>query len=382
MQLEIISEDEDKTILKARMLNNKKKTIHLISKPGLNSIGIFSINNIPFGMYDPEIKKIAIEKEAWEAILEHEIMHIFPEFTAQWYSTLDILPEEFDIDTKRIIPNIFEDIAINHTLFRWESSPVRAGSFKIKNVIQKIIQFAQEVKYRSNLPPTIAVVRELMNNIHTELISNLIRQRENTNEKKEIHLNFQGRIYGDVVPNLLRHLKYFINSNAVSLNIDERTVICNIKLKGKNIGNPVVETRCNGVVVPQFVYLSPNIINNIYDNLDVHFAEAYNIKVDKLRNMAYNNYKKIFRTYKNKEKIDNKSRLINFTPNIYSEDNRIIFDFNLETSESRKNNPIKNKEIKFNLGTLNIKTERAETPWERYNSIKNSELFRLKKWIK
>ncbi len=141
-----------------------------------------------------------------------------------------------------------------------------------------------------------------MNNAHNELISNIMRQRENNTENKEIHLSIQGKIFDDVAPSLLRQLNNLIDSNAVSLSVDQRSVVCNIKLEGKNIGNPLVETRCNGVVIPQFVHLSSNIINPIYDTLDVHFAEAYDIKIEELRKMAYNNYKKILREHNNKEK--------------------------------------------------------------------------------
>ena len=42
---------------------------------------------------------------------------------------------------------------------------------------------------------------------------------------------------------------------------------------------------------------------------------------------------------------------------------------------------VKNRKIKFDIGNLDIKSERAETPWERYSSIKSSELLRLKKWV-
>ena len=33
------------------------------------------------------------------------------------------------------------------------------------------------------------------------------------------------------------------------------------------------------------------------------------------------------------------------------------------------------------IGNLDIKSERAETSWERYSGIKSSELFRLEKWV-
>ena len=65
MFYKILSEDSEKTIVKVNTFSNKNKNIHLICDPDFDSIGICSISNIPFGIYSPEFKELAIKEGAW-----------------------------------------------------------------------------------------------------------------------------------------------------------------------------------------------------------------------------------------------------------------------------------------------------------------------------
>ena len=83
-------------------------------------------------------------------------------------------------------------------------------------------------------------------------------------------------------------MKYFRENETK----ENRHAIIDLKVNRGKINRPPFETRYEGKTIPQFVTLNQRIISKIYDLLDIHFSEAYNIDVMKLRKDAYVNYKK------------------------------------------------------------------------------------------
>ena len=383
MQWKVLAEDDTKIILQVKTLDNKIKKIHLISKPGSNTIGIFYVDSIPLGIFDPKVREKATKMGVWNALLDHEVMHLYPEFVSQWYSIMDVLPIPFDINIKRLIPNILEDIAINHTLFRWEVSPIRGGpDFKKANIIEKLTKYAREERQPNNLPSSVAAVQGLLNNVHMRLLNNLIHRKKQTEKRKDVHIRLKHRVFGEVTPYILKNLNELINSNAVSLKVNGRTVVYRINIIRKQIGLPLLEARCNGRIIPQYVHLCPTLINPIYDALDIHFAGAYDIKVEKLRKVAYDNYKKTIMSYEDSRGNYNREmKCVVPIPRIYGENRRVIFDFSSKTSEKKDVIDLQKTSFEYDMGKLDIEAGEPLRPWERMNSIRMAELLRLKKWV-
>ena len=383
MNWEVITEDDKQIILQVKTLDNKTKRVHLISSPGSNTVGVFYIDDIPIGIFDPEIKEKSIKLGVWNALLDHEVMHLYPEFVAQWYSVMDVFPEIIDINIKRLIPNVFEGIAINHTLFLWEASPIRGGPyFKKSEITEKVVRYYKEICQSNNIPPSVAAVRELLSNVHIDLLENIIAQKKHGEKRTDIHVRLKNKIYGEVTPFILNNLNKLLNSFAVSLSVNGRTVVCEMNIKREQTPIPLFETRCNGRIIPQYVHLCSRLINPIYDSLDVHFAEAYDIKVEKLRKAAYHNYKKTIRNYKNKKikRRDNKKSIVLF-PSSYKENKKLIFDFSLKMSDRKIGGVPRKITINNEIGKMEITSGEVIEPWERLERIRMAELLRLKKWM-
>ena len=370
------NEDEERLIVMVKTFRGKIENIILIPNKDINTV---AISTRKFGFFNPDFKEIALKNNIWDAIILHESMHCFPEFISPWYAPIEILPEKLEKYKMRIIPNSIEDIVINHTLWLWEESPIRSGGYNVPNITKKLIRYFNEFPFPYSLPASIKAIAEYMGKLHFSVLQCVMQQKEGKNCTPHIYL--KNKIYGGITKSLARYINELCNSRAVTLSEGGITLQVKINIS-KNI---LYETRYRGRSIPQYVPVRTDIISQIYDLLDLHFAEAYDIKVEKLREKAFEHYKKIISAYRSKKRFRKGcEKEVILYPSVYGENKHLVFDFLLKISDKQlpSSTSFIRKSIDFGYGKMTLTKGEIVEPWEKKERIRKIELQRLKKWIK
>jgi hypothetical protein len=379
MWLKILQENDEAFVLNAKTFSEGKKTIYFFPSKRVDTINVWEIDRLS-GLYNPIFKKKAESLDFWYAVTTHEVMHFFSEFIAPWYAPMDVLPEGQSSVVLPIIPNVIEDIVINHTLWLWEENPIRSAGYSLPGITEKLIICHENFPFKPSLPPSVRAVVENLNMIHIDILKLIIKQKRNS-EIKESHFHLKNRLQGNIFHSLAPLVNTLLNSRAVSVTKDGRTINVNLNITGTNTKLLVYETRYKGKPIPQFVPLNNEIVAKIYDLLDEHFAKTYDIKLDTLRKKAYTSYKKKLANHRQKasdKKNNAKSMMI--LPRIYRKYNSLIVDFNLkyenniqERYPEKKGEPV--------IQNMMISRDFVSKSWERFTRMKSGELLRLKKWL-
>jgi len=373
MWIKKLQDTDEALVLKVKTFSEGEKTVCFFPSEIVDTIDVGVFDKLS-GFYNPDFKEKAEELHFWDEILVHEVLHFYKEFIAPWYATIDVLPDDIPSEVISTVPNLIEDIAINHTLWLWEVNPMRSAGYGVPNITEKLIQYYDNFLDSSSLPSSLAAVQECIGIFHFEILKQISNQRKEF-KKTESCIHLKNTIYIDI-KSLSNKINHLINTLAVSLNVEKNSMIVNLNINPGKINRPSFETRYKGTPIPQFVTLNQVIISNIYDLLDIHFSEAYNIDIMKLRKDAYLNYKKTILDEKKKaSKIINNVKSFRFNFEKRVEKNKHIIDFYFDIVDKKSN--LKNTD----KSDKRISVEQKIVPWEKYTRMKSSELLRLKKWV-
>jgi hypothetical protein len=378
---EIINQSEDSFVLKTKTFSEGDKKVFFVSSDEADTIFVCRKES-PLGYFNPDFKTEALEMGVWDALLGHESLHCCSEFIAPWYAPIDILPETLSDNLKTLIPNSIEDLVINHTLWLWEENPIRSGGYAIPDVTEKLIKCFEKFPYQSSSPSSVAAVVECFGKFHVTILKSILKQREGSKTEDD-SISLKNTIRGNVIQPLAKEVNGLFNSLAVSLSKEKRTVnvILNIAERGRP-NRPSFEARYDRKPVPQYVPLHLDGVRRIYDLLDVHFAEAYNMRVSALRKEAYENYKKVILSQKKQSARgqDDEKSVVLF-PNIYREDKKLICDFSLQIINKKSDLLSGTRIINHEKGNMEITGGVLLEPWERFERMRMFELRRLKQWV-
>ena len=374
MWIKKLQDTDEALVLKAKTFSEGEKTICFFPSEIVDTIQVGVFDKLS-GFYNPDFKEKAEELHFWDEILVHEILHFYQEFIAPWYATIDVLPDDISSEVISIIPNLIEDIAINHTLWLWEVNPIRSAGYRVPNMTEKLILYYDNLSDSSSLPSPLAAIQECIGMFHFEILKQISNQRKKF-QKTESHIHLKNIIYIDIT-SLANKMNHLINTLAVCLNVEKNSMIVNLNINPGEISRPPFETRYKGNPIPQFVTFNQRIISEIYDLLDIHFSQAYNIDIMKLRKNAYWNYKKFILDEKKKALTNiNKIKSFRFNFKERVEKNKNIIDFYFDIIDEKPD--LKN----INKSDNKVSFEQKIEPWEKYTRMKSFELTRLKKWVK
>ena len=157
---EVLSDSDDAIVLSVKTFSEGIKKVCFVPSDEIDTILVFRKES-PLGMFNPDFKKKAIQKDVWDILLGHESLHCCSEFIAPWYAPIDILPEAIPDTLKTLIPNAIEDLAINHTLWLWEENPMRSAGYVIPNFTEGLIKCCEDLPHYLVAPSPLAAVVEL-----------------------------------------------------------------------------------------------------------------------------------------------------------------------------------------------------------------------------
>jgi hypothetical protein len=341
-------------------------------------------------LYNPCFRKRAQKCGVWEAALFHEAMHCLPEFFVPWYSVIDVLPEELKPWQKTLIPNLIEDIIINHTLWLWEISPIRTTNvFRKLGIIKELIQYWEGFKFAPPLPASISAVFQFFSEIHMKSLQKIMQNRNETELSIDIHL--KNPLSRELINPILNNIALLLNQRAVSLSLKNRTIEVYLDITRKDsLKVPHYETRLDGKTIPQYIPANFSYISQIYDLLDIHFAKSYDVDLKNLRRRALDAYKKRLKDkMKTKKTISptNSDKTIYLDWKSYIENTLLVYDFGLKSSQKhskKKQSYVSSPHYSdSNYLVKQVINEKSSitNPWERWTRIKISELLRLEKHI-
>jgi hypothetical protein len=378
---EVLSDSDDAIVLSVRTFSEGIKKVCFVPSDEIDTILVLRKES-PLGLFNRDFKKKAVQKDIWDILLGHESLHCCSEFIAPWYAPIDILPEAIPNTLKTLIPNAIEDLVINHTLWLWEENPMRSAGYVIPNFTERLIKCCEELPQHSIVPSPLAAVVELIGQSHLATLKSVLNQRKgNRAEAQSILL--KNIIHGNIIRPLAGEINGLFNSLAVSLLKEKRTVKVNLEISTKGRPNrPLYETKYDGKPIPQYIPLHLDGVRRIYDLFDIHFAEAYGMKVDTLRKDSYENYKKVIFNRKTQLSRENKSKKsIVLFPKIYRENNKLICDFSLQLINEKSTKLSEKKVINLENGEMEITGSELLEPWERFERMRMFELRRLQQWV-
>lgn len=372
MWIKLLQDTDDSLVLKVKTISEGEKTVCFFPSENVDTINVMEFDKLS-GVYNSIFKEKAKTLDFWSAVTTHEVMHFFSEFIAPWYAPIDILSKYQYIEMTPIIPNIIEDIAINNTLWLWEFNPIRSAGYTIPGITGRLIKCHEEFPFRSQLPFPISAVVENLNMIHMGLLKRSLEQSKD-DTPKNIHIHLRNKLQGNIFHSVEILLNTFINSRAVSLTKNNRTMYVNLNINGIALNTPVYETQYRGKRIPQYVPVNNELITKIYDFLDEHFAEAYDIKVDTLRREAYTCYKKKLSDQMRKTYNKNDQKYMALSWKIFEKNRKLIFNFDLIDDKFEK-------KVDCSIGDMDVRSGLGADSWEQFTRMKLSELLRLKKWV-
>jgi|GEM_PF-4624176 len=280
----ILEENKDSFVLEVYTFRRKKKNVLFCSDPGSNTVMIAKKDGKLLGYYDPDLRDQANKLGIWEAVLSHEALHCNQEFTAPYYLGIDVIPANIGIQEKYLVPNMIEDVVINHTIWLWEQSPFRCPKrFREPNLVEKLIRYYDLAPRFPSTNAGIDTLQKWFLQAHMTALKGIQNIKSKGKNEKRIDIYVEDEkdkdISSEIIPNIFRML----NGRATVISDGDKHIIAILEPKIIGYKSPIYETRYKKKIIPQFVPIDKSIINSIYHLLDIYFARTYNMELNDMR---------------------------------------------------------------------------------------------------
>jgi len=332
MWWKVIGGDDDFFVIEIDTFRGEKVRVPFTSAPDSNIIMIAKIGGKFQGFYDPYLHKQATELGIWDAVLSHEALHCNQEFIAPYYPGIDLIPANIGIQEKYLVPNMIEDVVINHTIWLWEQSPFRCPKrFREQNLVEKIIRYYKLAPSFPSHNVGIDALQKWFLQAHMTALKGVQNIKSKDKHEKGIDIYVEDEKDKDISSAIISNIFRLLNGRATSLYEGAKHIIAFLEPKIPGYKSPLYETRYKGKVIPQFVPMDKSIISSIYHLLDIYFARTYNMDLHDMRKRVSQLIpKKITRGKKERDKIQQSGEEIHIDVKRDPGKKKLIFDLSLK----------------------------------------------------